>query len=224
MALGEAESGLFGLFTNQSANVFESMSTGLECLGAGGVQDGSGVLLNQVTESHNRAQRLRTACVEGALCPLAALLAQHRCSVDPITARGQHRSAEAAGSQGVAELAGFPPSVHPNLFHALVEDLHATAIPADPDFAADQFGRRFVKGFFDFHVAVPMYATASFLEAGKKRCREWLQVRAFFFKTGGHLLARRAVDALVGDTAFPMTQEEVFLGKGLESPPLECIG
>ena len=49
-------------------------------------------------------------------------------------------------------------------------------------------------------------------------------MRALFFKTGGHLFARGAVDALVGDTAFPMTQEEVFLGEGLEAPPLECIG
>ena len=110
MALGEAESGLFGLFTNQSVNVFEPMSAGFECLGAGGIQDGSGVLLNQVAESHNRAQRLRAACVESTLCPLAALLAQDRRSVDPIAARRQHRSAEAAGSQGVAKLAGFRPT------------------------------------------------------------------------------------------------------------------
>src|SRR5512140_3641821 len=101
MALGEAESSLFRLFTNQSANVFEPMSAGFECLGAGGIQDGSGVLLNQVAEPHNRAQRLGPACVEGTLCPLAALLAQDCRPVDPITARGQHRSAEAAGSQGV---------------------------------------------------------------------------------------------------------------------------
>src|SRR5271167_4118076 len=94
MALGEAESGLFGLFTNQSANVFEPMSAGFECLDAGSIQNGSGVLLNQVAEPHNRAQRLRTACVEGTLCPLAALLAQYRRSVDPITARGQTRAAE----------------------------------------------------------------------------------------------------------------------------------
>ena len=51
-----------------------------------------------------------------------------------------------------------------------------------------------------------------------------MQMWTFFFETGGHLLARRAVDALVGDTAFPMTQEEVFFSQGLEAPPLECIG
>ncbi len=140
----------------------------------------------------------------GTLSPLAALLAQNRRSVDPITARGQHRSAEAAGSQAVAELAGCDAGMHPNLFHALVEDPHAAAIPADPDLAADQFRWRFVKGFFDFHVTVPMDAAPCFLEAGKKRFRQWLQVRAFFFKTGGDLFARRAMDALVGDAAFPM--------------------
>jgi hypothetical protein len=41
MALGEAESSLFGLFTNQSANVFEPMSAGFECLDAGSIQNGS---------------------------------------------------------------------------------------------------------------------------------------------------------------------------------------
>src|SRR6266403_3503021 len=60
---------------------------------------------------------------------LAALLTQYRRSVDPITAGGQNRGAQAACSQGVAELAGLPPSVHPNLFHALVKDPYATAIP-----------------------------------------------------------------------------------------------
>jgi hypothetical protein len=56
-------------------------------------------------------------------------------------------------------------------FHALVEDPHATAIPANPDFTADQFVGRFVKGFLNFHAAVPMHAALAFLKAGKKRCR-----------------------------------------------------
>src|SRR4029077_18718501 len=39
-----------------------------------------------------------------------------------LTAGGQNRGAQAARSQGMAELSGLPPSVHPDLFHALVED------------------------------------------------------------------------------------------------------
>jgi hypothetical protein len=50
-----------------------------------------------------------------------------------------------------------------------------------------------------------------------------LKVRPLLFKTGRYLLARRAMDALVGDTAFPITKKEVFLGKGLEAPALESI-
>ena len=124
----------------------------------------------------------------------------------------------------MAELARLLASVHPNLFHAFIEDPHAAAIPADPDFAADQFRWRFVKGSFDFHVAVAMNAAPAFLEAGKKRSRERLQVRAFLFKAGSHLFARRAMDARVGDAAFPVTKEEVFLGQGLEATALERIG
>jgi hypothetical protein len=122
-------------------------------------------------ENFDFSFNLWTARVDRTLCPLAALLTQHRRSAHPITARGENWSAEAARSEGAAEFAGFHASVHPDLLHALVEDPHATAIPAYPDFVADQFGWRLVKGFFYFHVAVPMYAAPGFLEAGKKRRR-----------------------------------------------------
>jgi hypothetical protein len=51
-----------------------------------------------------------------------------------------------------------------------------------------------------------------------------LEVRAFLFKTGSHLFARRAMDARVGDAAFPVTEKEVLLGEGLEATTLERIG
>ena len=73
MALGEAESALFGLFTNQSANVFEPMGAGLECLGAGGIQAAAGVLLNQAAEAHNRAQRLRHRVRRGHSVPIGRI-------------------------------------------------------------------------------------------------------------------------------------------------------
>src|SRR4029077_12660215 len=223
MAFGEVESALFSLFTNEPANVFDPVGTVLECLAAGCIQDGCGMFVNEPAQRHNGTQRLGATRVEGPLGPLTTLLTQYRRSVDPITAGGQNRGAQAACSQGVAELAGLPPSVHPNLFHALVKDPYATAIPSHPDFAANQFGGRFVKSSFYFHVTVPMHTAPSFLEAGKKRLREWLEGRPLLFKTGSHLLARRAMDALVGDTAFPITKEEVFLGQGLEAPALESI-
>ena len=78
--------------------------------------------------------------------------------------------------------------------------------------------RHLVKGSFDFHVAVAMNAAPAFLETGKKRSRERLQVGAFLAKTGSHLFARRAMDAPVGDAAFPVTKKEVLLGLALGSP------
>ena len=180
---------------------------------------------DQAAQPHNRAQRLWTARIESTLCPLTALLTQYRRSVDPITARGQNRGAEPARPEAVTELAWFLPSVHPDLFHAFIEDPHATAVPAYPDFAADQFRWRFVKGSFDFHVAVAMNAAPAFLEAREKaKPASGCRVRAFLFKAGGHLLARRAMDARVGNAAFPVTKEEVFLGQGLEATALERVG
>jgi hypothetical protein len=80
------------------------------------------------------------------------------------------------------------------------------------------------KRLFRLPVAVAMNAAPAFLERGKKRSREWLQVRAFLFKAGRHLFARRAMDARVGDAAFPVAKEEVFLVQGLEATAHECIG
>jgi hypothetical protein len=95
------------------------------------------------------------------------------------------------------------------LLEPLVKDPHAAAIPADPHVVADELGGHFVKRAFDFHVAVAMDVTLGFLVAGKQRGRQGLQVRAFLFKTGGHLLTGRAMDALVGHAAFPMGKEAV---------------
>src|SRR5580693_10802636 len=169
MTLGETESGVFGLLANEPADVFEPMGAALECLGAGCIQDRPGMFSDEPTQPHDRAQRLWTARIECALRPLSALLTQYRRSADPITARGKNRGAESTRSEAVTELAGLLASVHPNLFHAFIEDPHAAAIPAYPDFAANQFRWRLVKGSFDFHVAVAMNAAPAFLEAGKKQ-------------------------------------------------------
>ena len=78
MALREGKSALFGLFTNESANVFDPVDTALEGLGAGSIQDGCGMFVNEPAQRHNRTQRLGATRVEGSLCPLAALLTQYR--------------------------------------------------------------------------------------------------------------------------------------------------
>jgi hypothetical protein len=94
--------------------------------------------------------------------------------------------------------------MHGDLFHALVEDPYAAAISADPDLAPDVFGWRFVIGFFYFDITVPMHTPPSFLEAGKKRLWQGLQMGMFLFKTGSYLFARSTVDPLVSDAVFPM--------------------
>jgi len=43
-------------------------------------------------------------------------------------------------------------------------------------------------------------------------------------KTGHDLFTRRAMDTLVGDTAFPVTKKEVFFTQRLEAPSLQSVG
>src|SRR5260370_24552372 len=117
MALGEGKGALFGLFTNESANVFDPVGTVLKGLGAGCIQDGCGMFVNEPAQRHNGTQRLGATRVEGPLGPLAALLTQYRRSVDPITAGGQNPGAQPALSQEVAEIASLPPTSDPNQFH-----------------------------------------------------------------------------------------------------------
>src|ERR1700757_2463672 len=84
MALGEAEGRLFVLLAYESANIFESVSTTLNGFGAGGIQSHCGVFLDQLTQTHNRAQRLWTTSIEGGSSPITARLTQYGSPVDPI--------------------------------------------------------------------------------------------------------------------------------------------
>src|ERR1700751_2448038 len=203
MALGKAEGGLFGLLAQESANIFKSVSTALNGFGADRIQGHCGVFFDQLTETHNRAQRLWTTSVEGGSSPIAARLTQYRSTIDPIAAGGKNWSAQASCSQAPAELASIDAGVHGHLFHALVEDPYAAAVPAHPDLAPNKFLWRFVKGFFYFDVTIPMHTAPGFLEARKKGLGQRLQMRSFLFKTGSDLFAGRAMDPLVSDAAFP---------------------
>jgi hypothetical protein len=99
------------------------------------------------------------------------------------------------------------------LFHPVIEDSYAAAVPADPDLAADQFSGNFIKGAGHFDVTVAMNVAPSFLEAGKKRVGERLQMGAFFFKTGGDLLTRGSMDTFVSHLAFPLLEKEVLFAQ-----------
>jgi hypothetical protein len=75
MALGEAESALFRLLTHETANIFESIGTAFERLGAGRVQGDCGMFLDQLAEAHNCPQGLWATGVEGGSSPLATAFA-----------------------------------------------------------------------------------------------------------------------------------------------------
>ncbi len=90
-----------------------------------------------------------------------------------------------------------------DLFHPLIKNAHAAAIPAHPHLVADVFGRDFVKGAGHFDVTVAVNVTLGFLITGKERVWKPLEMRTFFFEKGYDLSARCSVDALVGNMAFP---------------------
>ena len=105
-----------------------------------------------------------------------------------------------------------------DLLHPLVENAYAATIPADPDLVANELGGYFVEGAAHFDVTVAVDVAPGFLVGGKKRVWKWLKMRTFLLKTGHDLFTRRAMDTLVGDTAFPVTKKEVFFTQRLEAP------
>jgi hypothetical protein len=58
-----------------------------------------------------------------------------------------------------------------------------------------------------------MNVAPGFLEAGKKRVGQRLQMGAFLFKTGGDLLARGPMDPFVSHLGFPLLEKEVLFAQ-----------
>src|ERR1700747_2258759 len=119
--------------------------------------------------------------------------------------------------------AGYNSGVNLNLFHPLVKNAHAAAVPPDPHLATDIFGRYFVKGASHFDITVAMHVAARFLVAGKKRIGKLLQMRAFVFEKCCYLFTRGAVDALVSNLAFPAGKIQILFTQRFESPSLQSI-
>ena len=111
-----------------------------------------------------------------------------------------------------------------DLLHALVENAHATTVPAYPDLVTDQFGGDFIEGASHFDITVAMDAALGFFKAGKKRVGQRLEMSTLLFKTGCDLLACCSVNAFVCNLAFPLLEKEVFFTQGFEPSPLERVG
>jgi len=92
MVIGKGKGFLFTLLADQAAKVFKAVGAGFERLGADGVNGNGRVVLNQSAQADDGTQRLGSARFKGALSPLPTLLADDRCSTDPIAARTDNRS------------------------------------------------------------------------------------------------------------------------------------
>src|SRR5260221_12421113 len=104
MALSKGKGGLLGLLAHEPANIFEPVSTALDGFGAGRIQSHCGVFLDQLTQTHNGAQRLWTTCVAGGSSPFTAGLTHYRSPIDPITACGLNPGVPTSCSQASAKL------------------------------------------------------------------------------------------------------------------------
>ena len=183
MALGEAEVTLFAGLADEALDVFEPPGSGPDRLGAGGVDDGGGVLFHKVAKPQDGSHRLGAARVEGGLRPCPAVFAQHGGAVHRITAGGADRGAEARRAKDAAELARLDAGVELDLLHSGIEEPHAAAVPTHPNLVADVFGRRFVIGFLHLHKTVPVYAAPGFLVAREEGVGQRLEsyIPAFNF-------------------------------------------
>src|ERR1700761_4421544 len=119
MVIGESEDGLFGLLADQTSKIFKTVGASFERLGAGVIDGASRMLLYQVAQAHNGAQRLDSSSVKGSLSPLTAFVAENPGSADPITARTKHWSVQAADSQDPAKATWFNAGMDLDLFHPL---------------------------------------------------------------------------------------------------------
>src|SRR5215469_2814353 len=113
----------------------------------------------------------------------------------------------------MAKAARFNAAMDLNLFHLLVEDSDRATVPSDPDLVADEFGWNFVISPCHFHITVTMDTALGFLEAGKERLGQCLQIGPFLLKTSCDLFARCAMDALIGHLTFPTRKKEVFFSQ-----------
>ena len=113
-------------------------------------------------------------------------------------------------TQDMAKLAWLNPVMDLDLFHPLIENAHATAVPAYPDLVTDQFGGNFIEGASHFDVTVAVDVASRFLKAGKKRVGQRLEMSTLLFKTGCDLLACCSVNAFVCNLAFPLLEKAVF--------------
>src|ERR1700759_4215927 len=146
MVIGEGEDCLFGLLADQTSKIFKAVGAGFERLGAGVIDGASRMLLYQVAQTHNGAQRLDSSSVKGPLSPLTAFVAKNPGSADPIAARTKHWSVPAADPQAPAKATWFNAGMDLDLLHPLVENSEAATIPSDPDLVPNELGGYFVKG------------------------------------------------------------------------------
>ena len=176
MVVSEGEDFLFSLLADQPSEIFKSVGAGLKRLQTGGIDRARRVVLDETAQAHNGTQRFGSPRVKSALSPESAFLTQNRGSTNPITTGTDDWGVQTPRTQNMAKLTRFDPGMDLNLFHPLIEDSYAATVPAHPDLVADKFSGNFIKGACDFDVTVAMNVAPGFLEAGKKRIGQRLQI------------------------------------------------
>ena len=182
------------------------------CLVACGVDGSERVDLGQADEPHDRAQSDRPLGQHDASSPLSSGSSQGFGSALPMGQLAFDRSVAATQSKATGEPPRFESRMDGDLLEPHVEDAHFTAVPPRPDGLTDVLGWDEVQGAFDLDVAVPVDGSLGLGEHREEVRRKREQRRLFGGEAGGDLLAGGAVDASIGDRAFPLV-EVLVLGR-----------
>ena len=190
------------------------------------LQVGDLMLLGQVQQALEGADRLGTTVAEHGLAPGAAAWAEQPAAAEEILSAALDQGPLVGMDVlGVGrETPGLGPGVDRDLVHLGGVDAHEPRLRPDPEGAADKLGRHGIVGPAKLDVAVAADQATALLEAREEHGRQRPQGRLLRrHEKLKHLLAHGSVDAGVGDCALPLGEKLVLLAKAREGAALEGV-
>lgn len=212
-----------GAGVEQSAHITQSPRPAGQGSGAGVVDRAERVGLCQSDQAHQGAQADRALTFQHADGPLAAGFTQGCGASSPVGDLAIERTVATPQSEAVAKLTAFQAAMQGNLLPAFVEDAHLARVPPRPHRPLDVFRGHRVIGALQFDVAVAVHHAPRLMKHREQVRWQWHQGRLLQSEPEAHLLACGAMDALVGDAAFPLTQVFVVSAQTGEGAPAQGV-
>lgn len=224
MRVQELEGPVLGGDLHQPADPAEPVDAVGECEPAGAVDVLRGVPLPQRAQTHQHADRQRTAVLDERMSPLAALQSHPRRLLEPVVEAVSRGELPQPARQARGEGALRQAREHLDLLEPLVVYPHHPRVPAHPHPPADILLRQLVIGPSHLDAAVLVHGAPPLVEAGEEREGERLQRRLLvLLEPLPHLHAGRPVDPRVGHRRLPVPKEPVLLAQAPEQATLERV-